>query len=144
MHAILRDVSGNRALWFASSARQTDNPHSDNHKQDAQDGYRVLVDRLWPRGIKKTDLPLDEWNKTLAPSTALRKELHSEVIDFAHFSERYREELAARQDEGARLAAIAQRGTLTLLYGAKDRQQNHAHVLAAWLRELTAGGRKTP
>ncbi|EOC0092907.1 DUF488 domain-containing protein [Cronobacter dublinensis] len=110
---------------------------------DAQDGYRVLVDRLWPRGIKKNDLPLDEWNKTLAPSTALRKELHSEVIDFAHFSERYREELAARQDEGARLAAIAQGGTLTLLYGAKDKQQNHAQVLAAWLRELTAGGRKT-
>ncbi|CCJ79101.1 Uncharacterized protein YeaO [Cronobacter muytjensii 530] len=67
--------------------------------------------------------------------------MHGEVIDFAHFSERYREELAAQQEEGARLAAIARNGTLTLLYGAKDRQQNHAQVLAAWLREITAGGR---
>ena len=103
---------------------------------DAQDGYRVLVDRLWPRGIKKADLSLDEWNKTLAPSTALRKALHGEVIDFAHFSERYREELAAQQQEGERLAAISRKGTLTLLFGAKDRSQNHAQILAAWLREL--------
>nr|WP_032984321.1 DUF488 family protein [Cronobacter condimenti] len=101
-----------------------------------QDGYRVLVDRLWPRGIQKARLPLDEWNKTLAPSTPLRKALHGEVIDFAHFSARYREELAEQTQEGERLAAIARNGTLTLLYGAKDRSQNHAQILAAWLREL--------
>ncbi|EKY3195917.1 DUF488 family protein [Cronobacter turicensis] len=62
--------------------------------------------------------------------------MHGEVIDFTHFSERYREELAAQQAEGERLAAMARKGTLTLLYGAKDRRQNHAQILAAWLREL--------
>ena len=100
------------------------------------DGYRVLVDRLWPRGVKKTDLAYDEWCKTLAPSNELRKAFHSETIDFTAFSEAYREELAQHQDEGQRLAALANRQTLTLLYGAKDEAQNHALVLADWLRHL--------
>ena len=64
------------------------------------DGYRVLVDRLWPRGVKKTDLAHDEWCKTLAPSNALRQEYHSEAIDFATFSKAYQEELAQHKDEG--------------------------------------------
>ncbi len=102
----------------------------------SQDGYRILVDRLWPRGIKKTALAYDEWCKTLAPSAALRKAFHSETIDFASFSEAYRAELAAQRDEGARIAALAQKQTVTLLYGAKDSQHNHAQVLAAWLRAL--------
>ncbi|AMO49076.1 Uncharacterized conserved protein YeaO, DUF488 family [Kosakonia oryzendophytica] len=100
------------------------------------DGYRVLVDRLWPRGVKKTDLPYDEWNKDLAPSTALRKALHGEAIDFAAFSESYHQELAAHQDEGKQLAARGKKSTVTLLYAAKDTQQNHAEVLATWLRSL--------
>ena len=57
---------------------------------EQSDGYRVLVDRLWPRGIKKTDLALDEWDKEITPSTELRKAFHGEAIDFAHFSQRYR------------------------------------------------------
>lgn len=100
------------------------------------DGYRVLVDRLWPRGVKKTDLACDEWCKTLAPSNDLRKEYHSEAIDFAAFSKAYREELAQHKDEGQRLAALASKQTVTLLYGAKDTEQNHAQVLADWLRHL--------
>ncbi|EOL8876017.1 DUF488 domain-containing protein [Enterobacter mori] len=100
------------------------------------DGYRVLVDRLWPRGVKKTDLAYDEWCKTLAPSTELRKAFHGETIDFTAFSKAYREELAQHKDEGQRLAALANRQTLTLLYGAKDEAQNHALVLADWLRHL--------
>ena len=100
------------------------------------DGYRVLVDRLWPRGIKKTDLALDEWDKTVSPSTERRKLFHAEQIDFAHFSELYREELASHKDEGERLAKIARQQTLTLLYSAKNSQQNHAIVLAQWLRTL--------
>ncbi|MEH4014991.1 DUF488 domain-containing protein [Escherichia fergusonii] len=100
------------------------------------DGYRVLVDRLWPRGIKKTDLALDEWDKTVSPSTELRKLFHAEQIAFAHFSELYREELASHKDEGERLAKIARQQTLTLLYSAKNSQQNHAIVLAQWLRTL--------
>ena len=88
-------------------------------RQKKSDGYRVLVDRLWPRGIKKTDLAFNEWNKTLTPSSELRKAFHAELIDFSHFSEQYRAELAQQQQEGKRLAEIAQQQTLTLLYAAK-------------------------
>ncbi|MGX5107942.1 DUF488 domain-containing protein [Enterobacter cloacae] len=100
------------------------------------DGYRVLVDRLWPRGVKKTDLACDEWCKTLTPSNELRKDFHSEAIDFTAFSKAYRDELTQHKDEGQRLAALAKKQTLTLLYGAKDKEQNHALVLADWLRHL--------
>ena len=95
---------------------------------DQSDGYRVLVDRLWPRGIKKTDLACDEWDKALTPSTELRKAFHSEAIDFTHFSEQYRAELAHHTQEGKRLADIARQQTLTLLYSAKNTGQNHALV----------------
>ncbi|RZM92982.1 DUF488 domain-containing protein [Escherichia sp. E14V7] len=100
------------------------------------DGYRVLVDRLWPRGIKKTDLALDEWDKTITPSTELRKAFHGEVIDFETFREHYLAELAQHEQEGKRLADIARQQTLTLLYSAKNTTQNHALVLADWLRSL--------
>jgi uncharacterized protein YeaO (DUF488 family) len=100
------------------------------------DGYRVLVDKLWPRGVKKTDLAYDEWCKTLTPSNELRKAFHSETIDFAAFSKAYREELAQQADEGRRLATLANRQTVTLLFAAKDTKQNHALVLADWLRHL--------
>jgi len=73
------------------------------------DGYRVLVDKLWPRGVKKTDLAYDEWCKALTPSNELRKAFHSETIDFAAFSQAYREELAQHADEGMRLAARAKK-----------------------------------
>ena len=59
--------------------------------QESSDGYRVLVDRLWPRGIKKEALACDEWCKELTPSAELRKAFHGEAIDFAHFSQRYRQ-----------------------------------------------------
>jgi uncharacterized protein YeaO (DUF488 family) len=101
-----------------------------------KDGYRVLVDRLWPRGVKKTDLAFDEWCKALTPSNELRKAFHGEAIDFKTFSNEYRDELAQQQDEGLRLAAIAKKQTVTLLYGAKNTEQNHALVLADWLRKL--------
>ena len=100
------------------------------------DGYRVLVDRLWPRGLKKTDLAYDEWCKALTPSNELRKAFHSDTIDFAAFSQAYREELAQQADEGARLAMLARRQTVTLLFAAKNTEQNHALVLADWLRHL--------
>lgn len=101
-----------------------------------EDGYRVLVDRLWPRGIKKVDLAYDKWCKTLAPSTELRKAFHGEAIDFAAFKKSYREELEAQKEAGEQLAARGKNGTVTLLYAAKDREQNHAVVLAEWLRTL--------
>lgn len=94
--------------------------------QESSDGYRVLVDRLWPRGIKKEALACDEWCKELTPSAELRKAFHGEAIDFAHFSQRYRQELDAHRETGLRLAALAQRQPLTLLYAAKNTEQNHA------------------
>ena len=101
------------------------------------DGYRVLVDRLWPRGIKKSDLVYDEWCKDITPSTALRKAFHAQTLDFAHFSEAYRAELETHADEVRRLAQVGHEQTLTLLYGARDTQQNHALVLADYLRHIT-------
>ena len=103
---------------------------------DPNDGYRVLVDRLWPRGVKKEALLLDEWCKTLTPSTALRTALHGGAIDFTHFGQQYRDELDAHRDEGLRLATLAYQQPLTLLYSAKDPRQNHALVLAKWLETL--------
>jgi len=103
---------------------------------DAKDGYRILVDRLWPRGVKKSDLVCDEWCKALTPSSDLRKAFHGETIDFTTFSAEYRKELAQQKDEGQRIADIARTQTVTLLYGAKNREQNHARVLADWLRQL--------
>ena len=100
------------------------------------DGYRVLVDRLWPRGIKKEALVMDEWCKTLAPSSDLRKQYHAEIIDFTTFSQLYRAELDSARAEGLRIAKLAQGQNVTLLYAAKDRDQNHALVLAAWLSAL--------
>lgn len=103
---------------------------------EESDGYRVLVDRLWPRGIKKDALALAEWVKPLSPSTELRKAFHAETLDFHHFAELYRAELAPQREEGQRLAKIAHQQKLTLLFAAKNSEQNHAHVLADWLREL--------
>lgn len=100
------------------------------------DGYRILVDRLWPRGVKKEDLAFDEWCKALTPSSELRKAFHGEVIDFSAFREAYQQELAQQMDEGNRIATLAKNQTVTLLYGAKNTQQNHALVLADWLRQL--------
>ncbi len=100
------------------------------------DGYRVLVDRLWPRGVKKANLHCDEWAKSLAPSTALRKAFHSETIDFTEFSKCYREELKQADDAAKALAKRARKETVTLLYGAKNTEQNHALVLADFLRHL--------
>lgn len=93
-----------------------------------QDGYRILVDRLWPRGIKKADLQCDQWLKAIAPSTELRKALHSESIDFAHFEQQYRAEL----QENAALAELKQRmkqQKVTLLTASKLDQQSHISVL---------------
>jgi len=93
-----------------------------------QDGYTILVDRLWPRGIKKADLHCDEWLRALAPSAELRKELHSETIDFAHFEQQYRDEL--KQSEA--LSELKKRMAtqkVTLLTATKLDQQSHITVL---------------
>ncbi|BDH46228.1 MarR family transcriptional regulator [Salmonella enterica subsp. enterica serovar Choleraesuis] len=102
----------------------------------ASDGYRILVDRLWPRGVRKTSLNYDEWCKALAPSSTLRSAWHSEQIDFETFSKEYAQELDKVPDETRRIADIATGKTLTLLYAAKNTEQNHALVLADYLNHL--------
>ena len=103
---------------------------------DKGDGYRVLVDRLWPRGVKKTDLLYDEWAKDLTPSSELRTEFHSETIDFTEFTRRYQSELAEHQQTIQTLADLSKTMPVTLLYAAKDTTQNHALVLADYLRDI--------
>lgn len=100
-----------------------------------EDGQRVLVDRLWPRNCRKEDLPLDGWLPQLAPSTALRREFKGGLLDFATFRQRYRQEIAAHPEHWWPLLERAARGTLTLVYAARDERENNAQVLAEWLTE---------
>ncbi len=98
----------------------------------ADDGRRVLVDRLWPRGVSKERAALDDWAKQVSPSNALRKEFHARG-DRDSFEAAYRLELE-RVDLG-QLAAAAQEGTLTLLTAVKNPEGSHAAVLKAVLEE---------
>ena len=93
------------------------------------DGYRILVDRLWPRGISKADAKLDEWDKEIAPSTELRKWFDHKEERFVEFTKRYRDELKSKKNDLDRLREIAKKQTLTLLYAAKDTKMNQAVVL---------------
>jgi uncharacterized protein YeaO (DUF488 family) len=95
----------------------------------ADDGYRVLVDRLWPRGVSKEDAKLDEWDKEIAPSTELRKWFNHEKDKFEEFAKRYREELNEKEDVLEELRKIGNNKTLCLLYAAKDPEINQAIVL---------------
>jgi uncharacterized protein YeaO (DUF488 family) len=96
------------------------------------DGYRVLVDRVWPRGRTKDELRLDQWARDLGPSTELRKWFGHDAARWTEFHTRYHAELAAPAKAQAlnELAAIARRGRLTIVYGARDREHNQAVVVA--------------
>jgi|SRR5690606_21748553 len=100
------------------------------------DGYRVLVDRVWPRGRRKDELALDEWAKELAPSTALRKWFAHDPERWEEFRERYRDELRTREARERLHALIDAAGNrpITLVYSARDERHNQAVVL----RELLA------
>ena len=100
----------------------------------ASDGYRVLIDRLWPRGIKRDDSRLDEWARELAPSTELRRWFGHDPDRFEEFRCRYTAELAGQEEKLRELRRRARRGTLTLVYGARDTEHNDAVVLAEILR----------
>ena len=93
------------------------------------DGCRVLVDRLWPRGIKKEDAKVDLWAKTLAPSVELRKWFNHIPERFEEFSKKYVEELKANPEAALVLDELRRHDKVTLLYGAKDEQHNNAVVL---------------
>lgn len=93
------------------------------------DGYRVLVDRLWPRGISKEDAKLDEWAKEIAPSDELRKWFDHDPDRFDEFTKRYKKELDEHEHTLEALADKSTEKKLTLLYGAKDQEHNQAVVL---------------
>lgn len=100
------------------------------------DGYRVLVDRLWPRGLSRQDARLDEWNKDLAPSTELRQWYGHDPARWATFGERYLSELRASDACQAFLSRVEQEERVTLVYAARDEAHCHPLVLIAYLEEL--------
>jgi uncharacterized protein YeaO (DUF488 family) len=105
-----------------------------------RDGLRLLVDRVWPRGMSKARASIDEWRKELAPSTALRKWFGHDPAKWAGFQARYRKELG--ESEGIEslkaLATRAHHETITLVYSAADEQHNQAVVLKEFLDELAS------
>jgi uncharacterized protein YeaO (DUF488 family) len=112
-------------------------------KPSPEDGARVLVDRLWPRGMTKEAAALDAWLKDLAPSDELRKWFHSHRQQWSKFREKYLQELSSGPAKNAleQLYAIGkQHRQLTLLYSSKDEERNNALVL----KELLDGNRKPP
>ncbi|MDB5983613.1 MAG: hypothetical protein JWQ69_4628 [Pseudomonas sp.] len=99
------------------------------------DGHRVLIDRLWPRNLRKDQLILDEWLPDTGPSTELRKAFKHGELSFADFRTQYHRELTAHPEHWWRLLEPARAGTLTLVYSAKDTDHNNAVVLLEWLED---------
>lgn len=103
-----------------------------------QDGYRILVDRIWPRGVSKEEAELDEWLKEVAPSKELRRWFQHDASRWAEFRRRYLSELKSHRDELRGLARRARRQRVTLVFGAGDEEHNNAVVLKQYLRMLGA------
>ena len=102
---------------------------------DKNDGTRILIDRLWPRGMTKAKAGVDIWLKELAPSAELRKWFGHDPDKWTEFKKRYRAELEENDEQLARLREEIKKGAVTLLYGAKDEEHNDAVVLAEFLRD---------
>lgn len=100
----------------------------------------MLVDRLWPRGLRRDEAALDDWIKEAAPSADLRQWFAHDPGRFAEFRRRYRLELSANPAVD-KLAELARQGPLTLVYAARDEVHNHARVLAEYIMERGGGGR---
>ncbi len=101
-----------------------------------QDGLRILVDRLWPRGMKKEDCRLDGWLKELAPSAKLRKWFGHDPARWLQFQRRYFDELKEQTDACQALLKQARQSTVTLLYGARDPDHNQAVALKTYLERI--------
>lgn len=104
------------------------------------DGYRVLVDRIWPRGLAKSEARVDRWLKEIAPSTELRRWFGHDPSRWDEFRGRYRAELEESAALVNELAEKARSTPLTLLFGARDQQHNQAVVLREWLEERLGSG----
>ena len=98
------------------------------------DGKRILVERLWPRGVKRAELRLDQWIKDIAPSTALRQWFQHDPAKWGEFRRRYFRELEQHADVWQPLLALARRGLVTLIYSAHDTEHNNAVALKEFLQ----------
>lgn len=97
------------------------------------DGKRILVDRLWPRGLKKEEADIDEWMKDIAPSAELRKWFSHDPSRWDEFRERYKKELRQKADLVERIKTLAKKGSVTLLFSAKDIEHNNAVALKEFI-----------
>lgn len=102
------------------------------------DGYRILIDRLWPRGVSKENAAIDEWLQEVAPSAELRRWFGHDPQKWREFRRRYRRELQARAHLLREIAALASHRRVTLVYGARDEEHNDAVVLAELIRARMA------
>jgi len=102
-------------------------------KLGKEDGKRILVDRLWPRGLTKERASIDLWLKKIAPSTELRKWFGHDPEKWKEFQKRYHQELKNNESQVSLLKEQLKKGTVTLVYGAKDEEHNEALVLTDWL-----------
>lgn len=100
------------------------------------DGKRFLVERLWPRGTRKSELVMDGWLKEAAPSTKLREWFHHEPDKWDGFQARYKKELEAHPESWTPILEAARRGNVTLLYSARDTQHNNALVLMDFVHHI--------
>jgi uncharacterized protein YeaO (DUF488 family) len=110
--------------------------------KEAGDGKRILVDRLWPRGLRSEQAAVDEWMKDVAPSDELRKWFAHDPEKWAEFQRRYAQELAAPEKAALlkRIAKLAAGGNVTLVYAAKDTEHNNARVLEEFIAKSAKGG----
>jgi uncharacterized protein YeaO (DUF488 family) len=100
------------------------------------DGFRILIDRLWPRGVSKEKLKIDLWLKEIAPSNELRKSFGHDPQKWEEFQAKYREELKEKKEQVVQIKKIEQKeGNLTLIYAAKDEKHNNAVVLFGLLND---------
>ncbi len=99
----------------------------------SDDGTRILIDRLWPRGVKKTDAAIDQWVKDIAPSTALRKWFGHDTDRWAEFRRRYAAEVHQHPEQLSRLRGLARKGPITLVFSAHDEDHNDAVALRNFL-----------
>ncbi|AFI84482.2 hypothetical protein Q7A_1658 [Methylophaga nitratireducenticrescens] len=98
-------------------------------KKEKSDGIRLLADRLWPRGIKKSELQYDDWIKELSPSNSLRKQWHNSELSYKQFSKRYSDELESQQKEMECIVQLANKETITLISAVKELENSHLPIL---------------
>jgi uncharacterized protein YeaO (DUF488 family) len=110
-------------------------------KTDEQGGTRVLIDRVWPRGVRKTEAGIDLWLKEIAPSTNLRKWFEHDPEKWPEFKRRYFRELDQNEAPVEQLSKMTQKGTITLVFGARNEKYNNAVALKEYLEQRAEGGR---